>query len=163
MKALIFCLLFASQADADGVLEIPLISDAPETNQTFSISTFETMAKILSSSRLGPHLDCELKAELRRELRKYSDRSEWIDLIEIEFQTDAGFAGGDTFKVKFPRSSKYGRKKTINHWSGEGEDFKVRAGDYYDHWMRFIHDGKGHIVLFMVGNNLKTYPCVVKY
>ncbi len=163
MKHFIFCLLMILETSAWAELvDIPFIKDDPETNLTFTPETFESVAKILAAGRLGPHLECRIRTELRHELRKYSDRSEWVDFIEITFSTNAGYARGDEMKVKFPRSSSYGRKMTANKWSGEGEDFKISAGDYYDHWIRFIHDGKGHIVLLMMGNNLKTYPCLVQ-
>lgn len=162
MKLFLCCLLIAIPAHAEPYIDIPFVKEDPVTDQKFTTEAFEKFFKILKSSKLGPHLDCELKAEFRHELRKYSDRETFVDLIEVEFETDAGFARGDVFKVKFPISSTYGRKFTPNHWSGQGEEFMIRSNDYYSHWLRFIHDGRGQIVLIMVGNNLRTYPCRVK-
>lgn len=65
-------------------------------------------------------------------------------------------------KVKFPMSSKYGRKSVPNKWSGIGEDIKVEAGDSDGHWLRFTHDGQGQILHFWMGNDFRSLPCVMR-
>jgi len=57
--------------------------------------------------------------------------------------------------------AKYGIKKVSNQWSGLGETIKIEAGDYYEHWITFTHDGKGGIVSLNVGNILRVLPCQV--
>lgn len=139
---------------------IPQISDAPKATETFTPDTFDFFAKILGSARLGPHLRCELKAEVRRDVRKFSDRTEWVEYIDITYFTRAGY-GGD-FHVKIPMNSKFGRKVSNNPWSGVGEDVMIEIGDQDLHWLRFMHDGRGHIVYLMLGDGFRNLPCMVR-
>jgi hypothetical protein len=55
--------------------------------------------------------------------------------------------------------AKYGLKKVENEWSGIGEDIKIQLSDRLNHWIRFVHDGRGQIVMLQLGNDLMTNPC----
>lgn len=155
-----FLLVFLVGASAHANLQdIPFVHNFPKATEPLTVETFDFFGKLLGSARLAPHLDCELRADIRREVRKFSDRSEWVEFIDITYGTTAGY-GGD-MKVKFPMSSKLGRKRSSNKWSGVSEDVLIEAGDYYDHWIYFSHDGKGHIVGLQLGNNLSVLPCMV--
>ncbi len=163
MKFFTVCILMAlgSPTLAD-LLDIPLISNGFEPDQKFTVEDFQKMGRVLESSRLATHLDCEFQARLIHEIHNYQDRSEPVDLLEINFRTEPGIGGGDRFQAKFPRSSIYARLIIANHWSGEGEEYKIYAGDHFGHWLRFIHDGKGEIVSLIMGNSIVDYRCLVK-
>lgn len=141
--------------------EVPMISDDPAVNSSMNSEMFEFISKTLGSARLDAHMLCTLKVRSDRALRKFSDGAKWVEILNISFNSN-GFDSGLKMNLKLSMNSKYGTKKSANQWSGVGEDIKIELGDYYDSWVRFTHDGQGHIVQLVMGNNLKTVPCQLK-
>ncbi|PWU19750.1 MAG: hypothetical protein C5B49_05265 [Bdellovibrio sp.] len=149
-------LIGSSSAQADF---IPLVNDEPEVNLRLDPNTLEYFGKILASSRMAPHMDCSLKAETRTELRKFTTGEQYVQVIEIHFRSRAGFNSDMNFKI--PVTAKFGKKISTNPWSGLGEYVKIQLDDYYGHYISFIHDGSGHLVYLMLGNNVRTAPCLM--
>lgn len=141
--------------------EVPMISDDPVVNRNLNAEMFDFISKTLGSTKMAPHMRCTLRVRNDRELRKFSEGSEWVEVLNISFNSN-GFDSGYKMNFKIPLKAKYGIKKSTNQWSGLGEDIKIELGDYYDHWLKFTHDGNGQIVELIVGNNLKTAPCALK-
>lgn len=138
--------------------EVPMINDDPIVNQNFNTEMFDFVSKTLGSAKMASHIRCTLKVRNDRELRKFSGGSEWVEVLNISFNSN-GFDSGYKMNFKIPMTAKYGIKKSSNQWSGLGEDIKIELGDYYDHWLKFTHDGSGQIIQLIVGNNLRTAPC----
>lgn len=141
--------------------EVPTVSDDPVINQTLDKDMFDFVTKTLSSGKMAPHLQCTLKTRVHRELRKFSDGEEWVEILEVTFNSN-GWDSGHKMQFKIPANARYGVRRSSNQWSGTGEDIKINLEDYYGHWLRFTHDGQGRIVQLMLGNNLKTTPCQTK-
>ncbi len=138
--------------------EIPFINDDPVVHQEFDQNMFDFVTKTLGSAKLSSHMRCTLKTRTSRELRKFSDGDKWTDILEVTYNTN-GFESGQKLTLKIPMMAKYGLKKESNQWSGIGETIKIEAGDSYEHWLQFTHDGKGGIVFLNIGNRLRTLPC----
>lgn len=139
----------------------PMVSDDPTVNKTLTPEMFEFVAKTLGAGKLAPHMQCSLKTHSSRELRKFSSGKEWVETLEIDFSSN-GFDSGRKISFKIPNTAKYGSKKSANQWSGLGEDIKVETQDYYDHWLKFTHDGQGNIVQLIMGNSLTVVPCQIR-
>lgn len=137
---------------------VPTVSDDPTVMKVFDQDTFDFVSKTLSQNKLARHLNCTLKTRTSHELRKFSDGEKWIDVLEITYNTN-GFDSGQKMNIKIPILAKVGIKKDLNQWSGMGEVIKIELGDYYSHWLRFTHDGQGHIVQLMMGSDLRMLPC----
>lgn len=147
-------LLFPLSAYSDQI--IPVIADDPETNLTLKGEMFDFVAQALGNP-LAPHMNCTLSTRKGREIRKFSSGSEWVEFIEIDFESSK--YGGRKTRFKIPLGAKYGLKKSQNEWSGIGEDIKIQLSDRLSHWIRFVHDGRGHIVMLQTGNDLANNPC----
>lgn len=155
--SLLLCLFPA----AAGAQLVPVIDDAPKATASMDATMFEYIAGTLHAARLAPHMKCELRVETGKELRKFLRGEEWVEFIEVHYRTNVG-GGGHRMNMKFPMSVKYGLQKNVNPWSAVGEDIKIEAGDSEGHWLRFVHDGKGHLVFLSLGSDLRTLPCVVE-
>lgn len=138
--------------------EVPFINDDPSVQQELDQDMFDFVAKTLGSAKLSPHMKCTLKTRTSRELRRFSDGEKWTDTLEVTYNT-SGFESGQKVSFKIPMIAKYGLKKEANQWSGLGETVKIEMGDYYEHWLKFTHDGKGTIVNINIGNRLRVFPC----
>ncbi|MBC7371814.1 MAG: hypothetical protein H7326_09620 [Bdellovibrionaceae bacterium] len=141
---------------------VPVASDEPAANAPLGAVDFENITKLLHAGKLGPHMKCELKVRTSKEDRRFSTGPRIVEVLEVVFYP-RGFYADTKVKVRFPAElSTFGSKIVSTHWSGAGEDIKIEAHDTLDHWLRFIHDGKGNIVQFTMGNSLSTYPCMKK-
>lgn len=141
--------------------EVPMASDDPKVNKTLNTEMFDFISKILGAGKMAPHMNCTLKTRSSRELRKFSGGDQWVEVLDVDFNSN-GFDSGQKINFRIPITAKYGVRQSTNQWSGLGEDIKVELGDYYEHWLKFSHDGQGRIVQIMMGNNLKTVPCYVR-
>ncbi|MBC7466203.1 MAG: hypothetical protein H7256_09430 [Bdellovibrio sp.] len=139
--------------------EVPMISQDPAVDRTFEPAMFDFVATTLSG-KLASFMGCSLKTKFNREIRTFSTGPEWVETLAIDFRSGNNLCPGMSFK--FPITAKYGFQKSANHWSGLGEEFKIEAGDVYGHWLKFTHDGKGHIVQLTLGNDLRVCPCHLK-
>ncbi|WP_413560301.1 hypothetical protein [Bdellovibrio sp. HCB209] len=147
-------LLFPLSAYSNQI--IPVIADDPETNLTLKGDMFDFVAKNLGN-QLASHMNCTLSTRKGREIRKFSNGSEWVEYIEVDYESPK--YGGRKSKFKIPLGAKYGLKRAENEWSGIGEDIKIQLSDRLNHWIRFTHDGRGQIVMLQLGNDLATNPC----
>lgn len=156
--AMTLCLLtFLGDASAD--FSFPLIATAPDATEKMTTEDFRFFAGVLEKARLAKHLECELQVKVGREARRYSQGSEWVEYLDVTYSSPIR---GD-LRVKFPlKYSKFGRKRSANKWSAVGEDVRIEAGDEYDHYIRFIHDGRGEIVFLHMGNHFALNPCMVR-
>lgn len=137
-------------------------SDEPQAKQPLDFDEFENVTKLLYAGKLAPHMKCELKVRTLKEERVFSDGKKLVEIIEVVYYPRGLFADLK-IKVLIPAQlATFGTKYVSNQWSGAGEDIKIEAHDGYDHWLRFMHDGKGHLVQFSLGNRLATYPCLTK-
>ncbi|QDK44470.1 hypothetical protein DOM22_04505 [Bdellovibrio sp. ZAP7] len=150
----LFCLMFSLSAHSEEV--IPMINDDPSTDKILDREMFDFVSKTLGN-QLASHLYCTLKVRPGREVRKFSSGSEWVEFIEVDY--DSSKLGGRITHFKIPMGAKYGLKKVENEWSGIGEDIKIQLSDRLSHWIRFVHDGRGQIVMLQLGNDLMTNPC----
>lgn len=141
--------------------EVPMINDDPRIEKTLDTEMFDFISKTLGSGKLATHLQCTLKTRNSREQRRFSDSSQWVELLEIDFNSN-GFDSGLKMKFKIPNTAQYGLRKTTNQWSGLGEEIKIELGDRYGHWIKFAHDGQGRILQLIMGNDLRTVPCYSK-
>lgn len=158
-STLIFSTLFSTVIFAQ---EIPLSNDEPAATKKLDFAAFENITQLLHAGHLAPHMKCDLKVHTRKEDRKFSSGTRLVEILEVEY-FPRGFFVEKKLKVVFAAElATYGTKVASNHWSGAGEDIKIEAHDPMDHWLRFVHDGKGNIVYLGLGNNLATYPCMVK-
>lgn len=153
---LLFFLILNSQASPDQI--VPLVNDDPRVDKVLDRDMFDFISKTLSSGKMSSHMACTLKTRAGRELRKFSTGSEWIEYLEVDFNS-TGFDGGQKMAFKIPMGAKYGVQKTPNQWSAVGEDIKVEMGDRYGYWIRFAHDGQGRLVMLQLGNDLSLAPC----
>jgi hypothetical protein len=151
------CLLFSMNAFAEGEI-VPVVNDDPVTNQTLERDMFDFIAQTLGSGKMASHMACSLKTRVGREQRKFSSGSEWVEYIQVDFNS-TGFEGGKKTSFKIPMGANYGVKKTNNQWSAVGEDIKIELGDTYGHWIRFAHDGQGRLIMLQLGNDLAVNPC----
>lgn len=140
--------------------DIPDVNNDPVVNRKFDADMFEFVAKTLSG-KMAPHMKCSLKVRNSREVRNFSDGKQWVEILDVDFNTN-GFDSGYKMSFKIPMTAKYGIKKTTNQWSGVGEEVKIELGDYYGHWLKFSHDGRGRLIQFIMGNNLRSAPCEVR-
>lgn len=138
--------------------EVPMVSDDPKVDRPLNTEMFDFISKTLGAGKIAPHMNCTLKTRSSRELRKFSGGDLWVEVLEVNFNSN-GFDSGLKMNFKIPMTAKYGVRKSSNQWSGLGEDIKVELGDYYEHWIKFTHDGRGQIVQIMTGNNLRVAPC----
>ena len=137
-------------------------SDEAVARRKFTFDEFESITKLLYAGKLAPHMKCDLKVRTIKEERTFSTGKKIVDLLEVVYYP-RGIYSDTKVKVLIPSdSATYGTKYAANHWSGAGEEVKIEAHDGYDHWLRFVHDGKGGLVFFSLGNRLATYPCMVK-
>lgn len=142
--------------------DIPFPNDEPVARTTLAFDDFENITKLLHAGKLSPHMKCELKVRTFKEERKFSEGKKWVEILEVEYYPRGLFADMK-IKILIPAElATFGTKYVSNQWSGAGEDIKIEAHDYYDHWLRFMHDGKSRLVQFSLGNRLATYPCLVK-
>lgn len=153
--------IFNSHAESELGPVFPMVSDKPKAKHKMDKESFLYFEKVLRSSKMASHMYCEMKVDLKKELRTYKSGTKWIEYLEIDYLNDNRYAG-ISMNLKIPESSMYGLKVSNNKWSAEGEDVVIEVGDYYDHWIRFTHDGKGRIVQLTVGNSLSFLPCMVK-
>ncbi|MGZ3745175.1 MAG: hypothetical protein ACXVB1_07745 [Pseudobdellovibrionaceae bacterium] len=138
------------------------VSEEPQAQKVLDFDEFENITKLLYAGKLAPHLKCGLKVRTIKEERKFSEGKKLVEVLEILYYP-RGLFSDLKVKVLIPAQlATFGVKYTSNQWSGAGEDIKIEAHDGYDHWLRFIHDGKGNIVFFSLGNRLATYPCAMK-
>ena len=153
--------LFALSLGA-GAQDIPPFADEPPAKQPLDFENFENITKLLAAGKLSPHMKCELKVRTVKEERKFSDGKKLVEILEVTYYPKGLFADMK-LKILIPAEiATFGTKHASNKWSGIGEDIKIEAQDYYEHWLRFTHDGKGNLVQFMMGNHLATYPCKIK-
>lgn len=141
--------------------EVPMINDDPVVNRKMDNEMFDFVSKTLGGGKMAPHMECTLKTRNSRELRKFASGKEWVEILEVDFNSN-GYDSGYKLSFKIPNDARYGHKKTPNQWSGVGEDIKIELGDRYGHYLRFTHDGQGRIVQLILGNDLRTTPCQVK-
>lgn len=141
--------------------EVPMVNDDPLVRDTMDADVFDFVSKILSGGKMSPHMLCTLKVRNTRELRNFSRGKQWVEFLEISFNSN-GFDSGLKMNFKLPDNAKYGIKKSPNQWSGLGEDIKIELGDYYGHWIKFSHDGQDRLVQLILGNNLRITPCQIK-
>ncbi|WP_413288281.1 hypothetical protein [Bdellovibrio sp. HCB337] len=160
MRVIVFCVLTSLLAISTQAQEF--VSEEAAAERPLRIDEFDNIAKLLHAGKLAPHMKCDLKVRSIKEERRFSTGKKLVEILEITYYPRGLFA--DTkIKVLIPAEiAKYGTKYVSNHWSGAGEEIKIEAHDGYDHWLRVIHDGKGGIVFFSLGNRLATYPCMVK-
>lgn len=138
------------------------VSEEPQARRSLDFDRFENVTKLLYAGKLAPHMKCELKVRTIKEERKFSDGKKLVEVLEVIYYPRGLFADLKV-KVLIPAQlATYGTKYVSNQWSGSGEDIKIEAHDGYDHWLRFMHDGKGNLVQFSLGNRLATYPCLMK-
>lgn len=150
--------LFLVLPTAHGEGIVPLVNDDPRTDQVLDRDMFDFVAKTLGSGKMASHMACTLKTRTGRELRKFSTGSEWVEYLEVDYNS-SGFASGQKVSFKIPMGAKYGINKTSNQWSAIGEDIKIELGDRYGYWIRFVHDGQGQIVMLQLGSDLRLAPC----
>lgn len=156
---LIPILLAAMMTEAQ---EIPVLNDEPIAKTPLSFDQFEKITQVLHAGKMAPHMKCDLKVRTIREERKFTEGPKLVEVLEIIYYPRGLFADLKV-KVLIPAElSTFGVKFVSNQWSGAGEDIKIEAQDSYDHWLRFVHDGKGRLVHFSLGNRLATYPCLIK-
>lgn len=141
--------------------EVPMVSDAPKVTKRLTPEMFDFISKTLGSGKMAPHMLCTLKTRSSRALRKFSGSQQWVETLEVNFNSN-GFDDGLKMNFVIPSTAKYGIQKATNQWSGLGEEIKIDLDDYYGHWIHFTHDGRGQLVLLMLGNNLRTTPCYVR-
>jgi hypothetical protein len=140
--------------------EVPPLLDEPIANRKLDFDAFENITQLLHAGRLAPHLKCELKVRSVKEDRHFTTGTRTVEVLEVAYYPRGLFSDK---KVKLSIAAElatYGSRVTANAYSGAGEDIKIEAHDAGDHWLRFVHDGKGHLVYFVLGNNLTTYPCL---
>lgn len=145
-----------SSSNADSI--VPLVNDDPRMDKVLDREMFDFISKTLGAGKMAPHLACNLKTRSGRELRKFSQGSEWVEYLEIDYNS-TDFDGGQKMNFKIPLGAKYGAQKVPNQWSAIGEDIKIEIGDRYGYWIRFTHDGQGHITGLQLGNDLTLAPC----
>ncbi|HEY8271056.1 MAG TPA: hypothetical protein VIG33_09215 [Pseudobdellovibrionaceae bacterium] len=151
------CSLLSAQVRAQ-----EFASEEPQAQQRLDFDEFENVTKLLYAGKLAPHMKCDLKVRTIKEERKFSDGKKLVEVMEVIYYPRGLFADLKV-KVLIPAQlATFGLKYVSNQWSGAGEDIKIEAHDSYDHWLRFMHDGKGNIVQFSLGNSLATYPCLIK-
>lgn len=138
--------------------EVPRIDDAPAVTHKMDNDMFDFVTKTLGGAKMAPHMKCTLKTHSSRELRKFSTGSQWVELLEVDFNSN-GFESGQKMLFKIPSTATYGLQKTTNQWSGLGEDIKIDLGDSYGHWIRFSHDGTGRLIQLILGNDLRIAAC----
>lgn len=138
------------------------VSEEAVANRPLSSDEFDNITKLLHAGKLASHMKCDLKIRTIKEERTFSTGKKLVEIIEVTYYP-RGIYADTKKKVLIPSEvATYGAKYVSNHWSGAGEEIKIEAHDSYDHWLRVIHDGKGNIVFFSLGNRLATYPCMVK-
>jgi hypothetical protein len=142
--------------------EVPVFDDEPTVNKKLDFEAFENITKLLHAGRLAPHMKCDIKVNTRKEDRKFSTGTKMIEILEVDFYPRGLFAEKKVRVLFAAQLAKYGSKMASNHWSGAGEDIKIEAQDPMQHWLRFVHDGKGNLVYLVLGNRLATYPCFVR-
>jgi hypothetical protein len=137
-------------------------SEEAQAKKPLTMNEFDDITKLLYAGKLAPHMKCDLKVRTIKEERSFTTGKKLVELIEIVYYP-RGIYADTKVKVLIPAEvATYGTRYGANHWSGSGEEVKIEAHDGYDHWLRFVHDGKGGIVFFSLGNRLATYPCMVK-
>jgi|GEM_PF-5141590 hypothetical protein len=142
--------------------EVPFIDSPPKATKRLGQEMFDNISKLLYAGKLAPHMKCEIKARAVREERKFTDGKRIVEVLQIEYYPK-GIYSDTKVSLQLPEYiSTYGTKQISNQWSGVGEDILIQAHDYYEHWVRFTHDGKGNLVDLQLGNYLTTYPCFSK-
>ncbi len=137
-------------------------SEEAQATKRLTMDEFDGITKMLYAGKLAPHLKCDLKVRTIKEERTFTTGKKLVELIEVVYYP-RGIYSDTKVKVLIPAEiATYGTRYGSNHWSGTGEEVKIEAHDGYDHWLRFIHDGKGNIVFFSLGNRLATFPCMTK-
>lgn len=138
------------------------VSEEAVAARPLSMTEFDNITKLLYAGKLSPHMKCDLKVRTIKEERMFSSGKKLVEVIEVVYYP-RGIYADTKVKVLIPAEiATYGTKYISNQWSGAGEEIKIEAHDSYDHWLRFMHDGKGGLVFFSLGNRLATYPCMVK-
>lgn len=139
--------------------EVPKMNDDPKVNKILDRQMFDFLSRTLGENKMAAHMKCQLKTRERKELRKFSTGEQWVDVLEVEFNSN-GYSSGEEMKFKIAEGyTKYGVKKSTNQWSGLGEDIKIELNDYYSHWLKLSHDGQGRLVQLVLGNDLRIAPC----
>jgi len=160
--ACIFSLCFLVLSSESPAFDIPFPNDEPPARKRLGLTEFDSITKLLHAGKLSPHMKCDLKVRTYKEERRFSNGKKLLELLEIDYYP-RGFFWEKHFKILIPAEvATYGTKQVSNQWSGVGEDIKIEAHDRYDHWIRFMHDGKGHLVQFELGNVMGNFPCLVK-
>lgn len=138
------------------------VADEAVARRKFTFDEFENITKLLHAGKLASHMKCDLKVRTIKEERTFSTGKKIVDILELTYYPRGIYADTKVKVLISAEGAMYGTKYAANHWSGAGEEVKIEAHDGYDHWLRFIHDGKGGLVFFSLGNRLATYPCMVK-
>lgn len=160
MRFLIYGLTLILLTVSAGAQEF--VSDEAVADRPLTTNSFDSITKLLYAGKMSPHMKCDLKVRTLKEERTFSDGKKLVEIIEVVYYP-RGIYADTQVKVVIPAGiATYGTKYVSNQWSGVGEEVKIEAHDSYDHWLRFMHDGKGHLVFFSLGNRLATYPCLVK-
>jgi hypothetical protein len=142
--------------------EVPMINDDPVVNKGLNADMFDFVSSLLGSNKMAGHMKCQVKTRRQRQLRKFASGEQWVETLEVNFNSN-GYSSGEEMKFTLAEGqAKYGIKKTTNQWSGVGEDIKIELGDYYGHWLKLSHDGQGRMIYLVLGNNLRVAPCELR-
>jgi len=138
------------------------VSEEATASKPLTMDEFDNITKLLYAGKLAPHMKCDLKVRTIKEERTFTTGKKMVEIIEVVYYP-RGIFSDMKVKVAIPAEvATYGTRYGANQWSGAGEEVKIELHDSYDHWLRFVHDGKGGIIFFSLGNNLATYPCMIK-
>lgn len=162
MRFLVFTFLLTTVLSGPAAMAEEYASEEAQATKPLRMDEFESITKLLYAGKLAPHMKCDLKVRTYREERKFTTGKKLVELIEIVYYP-GGIYADTQVKVLIPAEfATYGTRYYANRWSGTGEEVKIEAHDRDEHWLRFIHDGKGGLVFFSLGNRLATFPCMVK-
>lgn len=138
---------------------VPTFQNSPVAQEVMDIELYEFVQALTANARMTNNLRCHVKSTSKKEVRKFSSGSKWVEYLDIQFETD--HMGPRKYTYSFPLGSKIGRRITNMDGHGPIEEIKIESGEPYMNWFLFRHDGS-RIVWAEVGNIYSFAPCLLR-
>jgi hypothetical protein len=144
------------------LLCFPVASFAKSSSaKKMDVDLMEFLMQTLTASKPEANLLCEVKVRSIRQERKFSNETRWVEMIELQYQTNRDHLGQD-MKTYFPLGSLVTRKIVNSEFSGPVEEVSIESADRLSKTFTFQHDGRGQIISMVMADELRLLPCQLR-
>lgn len=154
-------LLVVCSLHSIGSADILIFAQADRRTQPMDTPLLSFISNTLQEGQPSENLDCEVKTQIIREDRRFSDGVRRIEMLEVIYFTRS-FTGLPEQKSYFPLDSKVTRSLVNSRFAGSVEEIQLEAEDTVNSRFIFQHNGRGEIVWMSYEDDLKTVPCRLK-